>query len=228
MRRKPATLIRLGGELIVIVVGVLIALWADGWVAERSTRRVEAARVAALRANVTETISRLSRARAGAERASDALRVLASTQAGTAPLADSVIAIGLLYGTAEFSPEMNVYEDLKSSGELALLRNGRLRAALARMEAALERVRLHQADLLSVQQLTYDPFAIAELDLVRLIGPSLSIESDGRGPTHSPDLIQVRNLAVFKLNMVVDLLALYDEAEATLVEALEATSAGPE
>jgi len=227
MRTNSGALARLSGELLVIVVGVLIALWADGWVTQRGMQQVEAARIEALRLNLTETIARVAAARAEAEQASETLRALASTRVGAA-VADSLLADGLLFGTADFNPEMNVYEDLKSSGELALLRNDRLRGALARMDASLERVRLAQADLLSVQQLTYDPFAIAELDLVRLIGPELLVETDGGAPSMPPDLTAVRKLAVFKLNMVVDLLELYDEAEATLAEALEAATTGPE
>ena len=82
MDTRPAGVIRLGGELVVIVVGVLIALWADGWVAEQSARRVEATRVEALRANLTETIARLALARLEADEAGDALRAMIEAPPG--------------------------------------------------------------------------------------------------------------------------------------------------
>ncbi|MEL7372957.1 MAG: hypothetical protein AAGJ36_00710, partial [Pseudomonadota bacterium] len=47
--------VRLIAELAIIVLGVLIALWADGWVADRQDRKKEAARIAALRDNVVAT-----------------------------------------------------------------------------------------------------------------------------------------------------------------------------
>jgi hypothetical protein len=37
---------QLAAEIVVVVVGVTIALWADGWVAERSDRTVEIGRPA--------------------------------------------------------------------------------------------------------------------------------------------------------------------------------------
>ena len=59
---------------------------------------------------------------------------------------------GLLYGST-FYPELNVYDDLKSSGELALLTNPELLRSLATMDSRLELMRIAQADLTAVQQL---------------------------------------------------------------------------
>jgi hypothetical protein len=63
-RQGPGLLTHLGAELAVIVLGVLIALWADGWVAARADREIERNRVEALRDNVAATRIRLSGARA--------------------------------------------------------------------------------------------------------------------------------------------------------------------
>jgi hypothetical protein len=62
-RGNSRLLARLSAELVVIVLGVLIALWADGWVAERADRRVEASRIAVLRqalARMDSTFERLA------------------------------------------------------------------------------------------------------------------------------------------------------------------------
>jgi hypothetical protein len=216
---------RLAAELAVIVVGVLIALSADGWAASRNDRRVEATRVRALRDNVEETLTRLQTARDEATETGEALRALASGAQHSSSDFDDLLRDGLLYGPT-FSPEINVYDDLKSSGELALLQNTELRQALAKMDATLELVGLHQADLTVVQQLNYDSFIIEELDLVRLLGDYVGLAATDRADSLPAEAARVRNLAVFKLDLVTALLQLYDEATAALA-AVEAAMDAP-
>jgi len=71
-------LARLGAEFAIVVLGVTIALWADGWVAERSDRAEEFARLQALHHNVEGTLAKLRAARDNAAAATDALRELAT------------------------------------------------------------------------------------------------------------------------------------------------------
>lgn len=205
----------MAGELAVIVVGVLIALSADGWASSRTDRDIETARVRALQDNVEETLARLRTAQSEVAAAGASLRVLASSDSLTSPDGGRLLAAGLLYGPS-FSPEMNVYDDLKSSGELALLKSAELRQALAKMDANFETVRLAQADLTIVQQFNVDPFLIAEVDLGLLLGSYLGLEDASPSGRHVPSIERVRNLAVFKLDLVSELARRYDEAEAAL------------
>ena len=206
---------RMAAELAVIVVGVLIALSADGWVSSMTDRSIEAARARALQDNVNETLARLEAAQHEVAAAREALRLLASRDSLTSTDVDQPLIDGLLYGPS-FSPEMNVYDDLKSSGELALLKSSELRQALAKMDANFETVRLVQADLIVVQQLNLDPFIIAELNLGRLLGPYLGLDATPQSWSRSPGIERVRNLAVFKLDLISELSLRYDEAEAAL------------
>ena len=207
---------RLGAELGVIIVGVLIALWADGWVSDRADRRVEASRIEALRDNLSGTRARLDDARTEAVSSQEALqRMVRWTAVSEALEQDGTVLRGLLYGPA-FAPELNVYTDLKNSGDLALLRNAGLRQALARMEATLDRLHLLQADLITVQQLRYDPFVLENFALVRSLGPFLGLEDLPEDPSPTPDLRELRNLALFKLDLVTQLLDAYADAEASI------------
>jgi len=221
-RNLRGLLLRSGAELAVIVLGVLIALWADGWAAERADREIERNRVEALRDNVTATRLRLDEARQEARAARGALIAIASWQepARLGERSDLVLD-GMLFGPT-FTPEINVYDDLKSSGDLALLTNADLRQALARMDAIFERLALLQDDLTTVQQLNFDPFVIRELALGGILGPNLGLRDlplDTPAPAF--DLRVLRNLALFKLDLVSLLIARYDEA----TEALDAVEA---
>ena len=203
--RAPAT--RFAGELTVIILGVLVALWADGWVQQRAEHRVESSRIVALGDNVAATRERLTTALSEAEFASSSLREIASWEA--VPELDArtepVLLRALLFGPS-FTPEINVYVDLKSSGDLGLLRSTELRQALARMDAVLEQLQFLQNDLIRVQQLNYDPFVIANLSLDRGFADYLGLADVARGPVAMPTDIRVlRNLTLFKLDLVSQL-----------------------
>jgi len=220
---KRRLLTRLAAELAVIVVGVLIALWADSQVAERADRRIEANRVAALRENVEATRERLDQELEQTESARAALTEIARADDARAIARRSDLVLsGLLYGPM-FTPEMNVYLDLKSSGDLALLRSADLRQSLARMDATFEQLSTLQSDLMLVQQLNIDPFVIRELDLGTTFGPYLGLEDLPAAPGEPNfDLRTMRNLALFKLDFVEQLTALYRESLEVLDEVEEA------
>lgn len=212
-----ALLARLAAELGVIVLGVLIALWADGWVADRANLQAERARTAALRENIVATRSHLQEAVEEARRAQEALSAMAYwDDPGLLNRQQEIVLRGLLFGPV-FTPEINVYSDLKNSGDLALLSSPDLRQALARMDAVLEQLALLQSDVVAVQQLNFDPFVVGELALEGTLGPFLGLEDLPRN-TSTPDVdMQVlRNLALFKLDLVLQLLRGYDDAEETL------------
>ena len=203
---------RLGAELAIIVLGVLIALWADGCVADRADRAEEASRVEGLRDNVAATRVRLAEAEEEALVARRSLREIAywedSSEADEN--ADAILA-GLLFGPV-FAPEIAVYADLKNSGDLALLRNAALRQELASMDATLEHLELLQADLVTVQQLNLDPFLVREFALGEAFGGYLELEGlpqDTAPPAF--DLRVLRNLALFKLDLVDQLVQAYGE-----------------
>lgn len=212
-------LIRLSTELAVIVAGVLIALWADGWVTERADREIERSRIEALLDNVHATRARLQEASEDARSARDALITTAYRSDPTQ--GEDVVIHGLVFGSV-FTPEMNVYADLKSSGDLALLTNGALRQALARMDAAFEQLALLQDDLVTVQQLNFDPFLLREFALGGTLGPLLGLgDLPLDPPPSSVDVRVLRNLALFKLDLVSQLLSQYSAA----MEALNAVEA---
>lgn len=204
---------RLAAELGVIVLGVLIALWADGWVAERADRDVEQARTAALRENIVATRGHLTEAVEEALSAQEALSAMAYWEdPALLKHEQETVLRGFLFGPV-FTPEINVYSDLKNSGDLALLTSADLRQALARMDAVLEQLALLQSDVVAVQQLNFDPFVVGALVLEGTLGPFLGLEDlPQNNSTPDVDMQVLRNLALFKLDLVLQLLRRYDDA----------------
>ncbi len=214
---------RLVAELGIIILGVLIALWADGWVSDRQDRSKEAARVLALRDNVVATQARLAEALENATWVKGELIAIARW----ADLDDfqekklETLLAGYLFGP-RFTPEMNVYDDLENSGELALLSSDSLRQALARMSAALFAIGISQQDLLTVQQLNFDRFAVDNLALSRVSSRMVELEDLPLDPQPElPELRIIRNLALFKLDLMNNIETDYKTADVALQQVLE-------
>ena len=217
---------RLGAEVSVVVLGVTIALWADGWVAERNDRSVEASRLSALQDNVSVTLAGLSKARDNAGGAAAALRELVSLQRDDRNDDEigELLRYALTYGP-DFFPELNVYDDLKNSGELALLTNPELRRSLATMDARLEQARFAQADLITVMQLNFDWYLITHFDLRWLYGPLTILDQDTE-PSMA-DLgftseMEFQNIVIFKLDMVEQVEAAFQATEDALMAVQQA------
>ena len=126
-----------------------------------------------------------------------------------------MIMNGFLY-VPTFTPELNVYEDLKNSGELALLTDPELRRSLATMDARLEGLHAAQSDVETVQQLNLDAYLIARVDLGSLMGNLLDLDDvdPGQADLSFTATREFRNLSIFKLDLIVGV-----EKEFELVEA---------
>ncbi len=204
-------------EVALIFLGVTIALWADAWVGEQRDVQRENARLTALYADTEDTLEALSIAHAQASGAATALRNILGLQ----PPYDHYEEIsgflrhGLLFGLA-FHPEMSVYDDLKSSGELALLTDSRLRQALSHMDSGLEQLRLAQSDLTTVQQLNVDSYMVDHMDLISFYGELTGMDQASDVPRSDFEFLGDReflNRVVLKLDLVTQLEAALAETE---------------
>lgn len=206
------------------MLGVSIALWADSWVTNRGDRLEESARLHALRDNITETLEALRAERDNAAEAADALRSIISGEEHPDEEWRMLLRFGILYG-AVFSPELNVYDDLKNSGELALLTNRDLRQALATMDSRLAVLQLAQSDLLSVQQLQIDSYAMDNTNLRTFYGEDIGLTWTAVDRTRDLEFVsdvRFQNRMVMKLDLVSELLMRFSDAEAALADANQA------
>lgn len=121
-------------EIAIIIVGVLIAFQVENWRIERDAKEQEAAQLAALRADFLENASRLEEVIALQEE-------IVAAQSRLLRIASRIEArpgkeeLNRLITTSQsffrLKAVMGAYRSLESSGDLRLLRNAELRAALA-------------------------------------------------------------------------------------------------
>ena len=194
---------------------------ADGWVAERHDRRVEAARLSALQENVQATLFELNKARDDAVAVAAALRVLISFPQHDHgnDAVEELLRPALLY-VPTFYPEINVYDDLKSSGELALLTNSELRSSLANMDARLGLVRMAQDDMATVQQLNIDSYMMDNLNLRWFCGSITGLDDIAEAAMPDPAFISdmdFQNLLLFKPDLVTSVEKEFQNAADALI-----------
>ena len=135
------------------------------------------------------------------------------------PQTVSLLRHGLLFGLA-FHPEMSVYDDLKNSGELALLTSPALREALSSMEAGLEQLQYFQADLTTVQQLNIDSYMIDHMDLMSFYGEMLGMQLSDDELRADLGFIadtEFRNRVLLKLDLVTQLEMVIATAESRVI-----------
>lgn len=134
------------GEVVLIVVGILLALAASDWVEGRAERRAERQILGEIRAALVEDASAVDSLAAQLRDARDRIVALQAHIETGGEYADSLDAwFGAAFGARAFLPNRAAYESLKSQG-LGLVSDPDLRASIAhvyervyqRLDAALQ------------------------------------------------------------------------------------------
>ena len=111
-------------ELVIVVVGVLIALGAEGWLADMGLRRAESESLTRVANDMTVDLDDIGGNLARTERGYDAARWLMEHRNGPPPSADSLSdRLTHFTGCSILSSNTSEYTALKSSGQLANLRD---------------------------------------------------------------------------------------------------------
>jgi hypothetical protein len=136
----------LGAELLVVVLGVAIALAADGWRETAVERRVEAEYIGRLTADLSATVGQLTETRERFMRVEAAGRELADALDGDLPTADDGFVQLVLEATRAGMPRTvlgldGTFRELEASGRLAILKDASLRQQLVEFYLAVDNTR---------------------------------------------------------------------------------------
>ena len=136
-----------GGELLLIIAGVLIALWADGRAADARNEAQLLGTLCELRSEIVAALEFTESEISEQERAQRRVRYLAQlSDPDFEPPADSVWMLSGVFGGLEgYAAALPVYRDLQSSGQIPNIESDSLRRALATMEGTLQRLRVTEA-----------------------------------------------------------------------------------
>ncbi len=193
-------------ELLIVVVGVLIALSADSWLQTRRDRAEETDHLIALRADVVASVRLLEDENLVQDSQFASLMHLLRGDASRASK-DSVAAWVNqgLYNIGTYTPRLSALQDLEMSGELQLIQSPELRRELAGLRTALKTLDTQQTDYARSQQGLLDPFLTGETPLAEALVAAADLDV---GITReldvawlSPPSAELRNLMVFKLQL---------------------------
>jgi len=228
------------GELVVIVVGILVALGVDQWWSDRIDARTQRAYLTALHEDVTATVSHLD----------DLLREFsvirdAASELSNQPLEGTSLSNARLielmgpglFEIESFENALSTHHDLKSTGRLGLITNAEIRRSLARADQILEQIDNAEADLLASQHHTVDPYLVAHTDLTLVAKASYTEEEKtkstragltpadrligtGAGIDHRPLLAdpRLRGILALRIVLLTEVMVDYADLKSLLLE----------
>ncbi len=169
------TVARVGGELVVIVVGVLIALSADAWFRTLEERREERASLVALRAEFEASLGHLAESNAAQADVFSALRRIVEEDLTQLPL-DSVADLVYtgLFRLGRFFPRVSALRAMEATNRFQLL-PAELRTELSELNRRMQLVREADDDFLAAQRDIIDPFLVSRLYLGQAFADSDSL-----------------------------------------------------
>lgn len=212
-------------ELVVIVVGILLALWADSWWADRETARQEQVYLQGLRSEFVTLLGDIDEQATNFNSWLDDLTRLADPALRSTATRESLdLWIGRgLFQVDDFDPRHAVLEDLRSTGQIALLASDQLRQQLATHVRQLAELEEIQEEVRGVQFDRVDPFLVAYADVGqagRAMGVQMSVpfdDWDAQPLLNAPELQNLANLKIMTLSFLIEeMAALRSSAEAII------------
>ncbi len=200
------------GEIVLVVIGILIALQINNWNENRKRNMEEVLILNSLHEDL-ELAKKQSETNILTEQElKKALLFLINYQSNNSELKktmdlDSVFSHGLwsLGGTI---PVINAYSDYKNTGKIGLIKNKNLRKKFTDLEMSLGDLKELTNDRTNVQQIRIDNIAENDINFIRLTKrsiPELNIENEIE---NDYNLIlnnsRIRNLFAMKLRMSND------------------------
>lgn len=138
------------GEFVVIVVGVLMALWVDQLREARVNAQLEVEYLESLVIDLESDLAQFDETEAWMRRQEAAAATVVALYAGSPPtddVADLVAAVETAGWQYAPSITRNTLEDLRSTGNLRLIRDPELRRAIAAYYRTVEEISIPLADI---------------------------------------------------------------------------------
>lgn len=174
------------GEFIVIVIGVLMALWVDELREDRVNAALEVEYLHSLVNDLEADLASFDEAEAWMRRSETAAATVLALYEGTPPTDDTAdLAMAVETAGWQYSPTItrNTLEDLRSTGNLRLITDPELRRAIAAYYATMDGISIPLADMRNRIWAQYD----ARVQYVLAPGVRLAVlqrpESFGSGVT---------------------------------------------
>ena len=148
------------GEIILIVIGILIALQISNWNEIKKIRSSEQHYLLSLKTefnfNKVELEKIMNRNNTNAENAIKVINIMGPESPQITEEELSFLLSGSLSYEVQFDPNIGVLDEIISSGKLGLFSNDELKFALSSWNGLLQKTRLQEKELQRLRYLTID------------------------------------------------------------------------
>ena len=200
------------GEIILVVIGILIALQINNWNEIQKLNKEETTILKNLHENLKQARSQSIAYINNEEKLRGSL-ILAlginpnKKESDTISLSDTEFK-DLLWSFETGIPIINTYSDIKSTGKLSIISNREIRESFNGLEQAINQLNDLVSDRLTVQQIRIDEIAINEINFIPLLKktqPNINITNEIPN-NYNAILVnpKTRNLLGIKLELTVD------------------------
>lgn len=158
-------------EVIIIIVGILIALAVNDWWSNRADRAEEHKILESIRDDVDATLKLIQDTRSRVETDIRKLTVFSAGSAGEAGTYDAermAEALHSLWDVPPLAMVTSTHKELQTSGRLRLISSPKVRQLLAHFQQKYEFASLTYQDAFQHQHLKLDPYLLANIQVSQI------------------------------------------------------------
>lgn len=200
------------GEIILVVIGILIALQINDWNENRKNSNEELAILESLNKNLI-LAKKQSESLVSAEENSKSVLLLVLDIDANSTITDKDSISDENFKEAFWNlendvPVINTYTDLKNTNKLGLIKDQKIKEKFTSLEVHLNELKGMLEDRLNVQQIRIDNVAENDINFLPLIKSSIPTVDISNEKQNNYQLIlnnqRIRNLLGIKLSMTQD------------------------
>jgi hypothetical protein len=197
------------GEIVLVVIGILIALQINNWNAEQKIKKEEIVILNNLLESLYSAKEQSDIEIFNENQLKESLLVALGKNSNKSKLGINTLSDSLFYHILWNSntalPVLNSYSDIKNTGKIGIVTNRRIRESFTNLELTLIGLTSLIADRLTLQQMRIDDIIVNDVNFVRLLKsmePSINIDNESQ---NNYNLIlnnqKTRNLLALKLSL---------------------------
>jgi len=197
------------GEIVLVVIGILIALQINNWNEEQKIEKEEIGILNNLLEGLYSAKEQSDIEISNENQLKESLLVVLGKNSNKSKLGINTISDSLFYDILWNSnpnlPVLNSYSDIKNTGKIGIIKNRSIRENFTYLELTLAGLASMVADRLTFQQMRIDDIIVNKVNFVRLLKsmePSINIDNELQ---NNYNLIlnnqKTRNLLALKLSL---------------------------
>lgn len=207
------------GEIVLVVIGILIALQINNWNTEQKIAKEEIGILNNLLEGLYSAKEQSDIEIFNENQLKESLLVALGKNSNKSKLGINTVSDSLFYDILWNSnpnlPVLNSYSDIKNTGKIGIIKNRSIRENFTNLELTLTGLTSLVADRLTLQQMRIDDIIVNDVNFVRLLksmDPSINIDSELQ---NNYNLIlnnqKTRNLLALKLSLTYSAINLRKE-----------------